>query len=306
MASVRMRPKCTPRAAGARSQRFKRSTGTAQSEISEAFGSKEAGLLFSASDDSHLRIGRPCVLRYPEGEWTLFFTAAENDNSRSFFVCDSEDGVFWNRNTSDVALRTDGSAFSANSRVGRVLDTTSSSVEWFRFDSSGHISLGDVLPLGGDGSYLLFYSGGDQEEVDGSRGARRRVGIAVSSDGRLFGRAEGDEPTAASLDHGDESHFDRLGPDAPKATIAGKSELRLFFHATNVVGGTPRIGVALSSNGITFRRPNDSNPVLSEGPAGSIDEGGCSHPHVVRMDNGVPACLSCHVIPCCSQTNFLI
>lgn len=260
------------------------SLGAVNGSTTNSASAEQPSLILHKNDTDGMRIGRPVVKALPDSDWLLYYTTKHSSSDVcAIHVGDSSDGVVWRTGTNDVQV-----TMNDVSPVGCVLRNDSESIEWYSFDAAT-LSLGDVTPVGGDGSFLMLYDGGDSEVFGEThmRGLRKRVGLAVSSDGRLYGRCDGSEPTGAVLDNGAPGEFDYFGPEAPRVTITGKSELRLFYHArSDPFAGVPRIGVALSSDGISFTRPDEHNPVLCEGRDDDIDAKGCSHPHVVRMQEG--------------------
>ena len=96
---------------------------------------------------------------------------------------------------------------------------------WWSFDTS-HVGLGCVLlplstpaVLSADGVYLMYYMGGNYEEISileylnendiqqlspatldsKLRGMNMKIGVALSQDGISWGRVEGDDPTGACM-----------------------------------------------------------------------------------------------------------
>ena len=99
----------------------------------------------------------------------------------------SDDGVVWRRGDAEVQTMSDGSAESAGSDVGAILNR---SADWWTFDTchvgQPHVQLlsSGAVSAGGGGVYWMFYSGGDfSPSAGGTIGVRTRPGLALSQDG---------------------------------------------------------------------------------------------------------------------------
>lgn len=155
--------------------------------------------------------------------------------------------------------------------------------EWFAFDVRS-VAMGDVVILGGDGMFLVFYDGGDHEDPEGlGKGKRRRVGLGASTQGRQFGRVDGTHPTGAVLEAGEEGEFDELGPEAPRALLSGPENLTIFYHSRSKEQGESSIGMGTSRNALYFKK---LGRIISPGPAGSFDEFGLRNPSPALLSDG--------------------
>lgn len=113
------------------------------------------------------------------------------------------------------------------------------------------------------GTFYNFYSGFD--------GKIWRTGLAVSSDGRTWGKTATNsvlEPAAGTWEG------DYIAANG-SAVDAGP-EFLYWYQA----GRPPRIGLAVSPDGQSWRRR--ANPVLEPGPPGSWDAAGVGDPYVLR------------------------
>ena len=117
----------------------------------------------------------------------------------------SRNGLQWEKVT-------EGSLAEDSSDVSLGLNQES----WWGFDTS-HVGLGQVmLPMSTPavvtegGVYIMYFFGGSQEETPLSdyietdsdakvKGMKMRIGVAISNDGKTWGRVEGDDPTGACV-----------------------------------------------------------------------------------------------------------
>lgn len=196
-------------------------------------------VLRPSSDDPNafdsLKIGNPRVHRYTrdssvaktEAEYVMWYHARsatfdeESDNSvpplstgrigRAF----SQNGLHWEKSTTEPL-----GASLAEDMDGVSLGLNKDS--WWSFDTA-HVGLGQVLlPMSNPavitegGVYSMYYMGGDLSETDivdymdsekapesmkdkKIKGMTMKIGIALSQDGRAWGRIEGDDPTGAIM-----------------------------------------------------------------------------------------------------------
>jgi hypothetical protein len=133
-----------------------------------------------------------------------------------------------------------------------------------------------VLRIGG--KYRMWYSA-----VFDSKQGRGGIGVAESDDGLEWRRLNDGRPV---LDVGLRGSFDDGQVMGPEVHFDG-ALYRMWYtgmsrewHASGF--GHYRIGLALSDDGIAWRRENDGRPVLDLGPPGSADEVQAATPTIVR------------------------
>lgn len=133
----------------------------------------------------------------------------------------------------------------------------------------------------GDG-YRMWYSSyyTDKFGVGG-------IGLATSDDGRHWRRARGGEPV---LTPGPTGSFDAQQILSPEVHFDGRL-YRMWYtgqsdrqHPSGIV--TYQIGLATSTDGVTWQRANGGEPVLTHGPAGAPDEVQAATPCVLREGDG--------------------
>jgi len=110
----------------------------------------------------------------------------------------STNGIHWKAGKGAYEL-----SQSEDSVRGAVLEPNTDS--WWNFDTYS-LCLGSVLTPTltptlrvEQGVHIMYYEGANFEDVQGVRGARGKIGIAISQDGESWGRVEGDDPTGAVL-----------------------------------------------------------------------------------------------------------
>lgn len=196
-------------------------------------------VLRPTSDDpkafDSLKIGNPRVHRYTrdssvaksDAEYVMWYHGRsttfdeESDNSlpplstgrigRAF----SKNGLHWEKSTTEPL-----GASLAEDMEGVSLGLNTDS--WWSFDTS-HVGLGQVLlPMSNPavitegGVYSMYYMGGDLSETNvvdymdsekapenmkdkKIKGMKMKIGVALSQDGKAWGRIEGDDPTGAIM-----------------------------------------------------------------------------------------------------------
>lgn len=95
------------------------------------------------------------------------------------------------------------------------------------------------------------------------------IGLATSSDGLTFTRASA-EPVLAPVDGWEQG----VSPTSPSVVAGSEGSWRMYYEVPLASGSA--IGVATSSDGVSFRRVGD-RPVLAP-RAGEIDAGGAGAP----------------------------
>ncbi|MGE3780089.1 MAG: hypothetical protein AB7F89_23070 [Pirellulaceae bacterium] len=95
-------------------------------------------------------------------------------------------------------------------------------------------------------------------------------------------RIRGESPSGAVLDFGERDAFDATWVSCPSVVRVGEwywMYYSAFFDRASGAGG---IGLAKSKDGVTWRRANRGEPVLTPGRAGAQDAGQVMGPHVLR------------------------
>lgn len=148
--------------------------------------------------------------------------------------------------------------------------------DWWAFDTV-HLSVGSVAIDSSDivradaGVYFMYYAGGNRQAVsiggNDVPGARTAIGVAISKDGEHFTRVEGEHPSGAVLQPGDEGAFDQLlvaGPFVTRPRKPLKGGWKYVMHYFTLDEGRRRfaIGRALSRDGLKFERAG-SGPVIT-------------------------------------------
>lgn len=153
--------------------------------------------------------------------------------------------------------------------------------DWWTFDTI-HLSLGSVSIDSNDmvradaGVYFMYYAGGTAEKVavGGAEvaGARMAIGVAISKDGEHFTRIEGEHPSGAVLERGDEGAFDELfvaGPCVVRAKTGASNAGKYVMHyfSFDERRGRFAIGQATSKDGLRFERAKKEPVITGEGCA---------------------------------------
>lgn len=239
-----------------------------------------------------------CVVRMEDGRQVLIFNSCQRyDDPRSYAV--------GGREVLHAAIRKGpGHAWSGFREVLREFpdDEPAEEPVCLKFQRrSGTQTGGAVLDVGASGNfddewvscpsiafdghqYLMWYSSYyDYSESLGRRG----IGLATSSDGLHWSRANAGKPvlvpgTAGSLDDGQV-----MGPE-----VLFDGELfRMWYtgqprerHGSGI--GYYRIFLATSRDGVQWSRANAGQPVLDIGPSGSYDSVQVATPSIIRDDQG--------------------
>ena len=180
---------------------------------------------------------------------------------------------------------------------------SSDGVHWTKaYDGQGPD--GSVLPLGGPGSidgqqvgyvwilkdgtqYRMYYSANDSTNS-------WRVGLAVSSDARVWTKVAGKQTGGAVLDLGEAGSFDAACAYQPSVVKEREGLWRMWYRACAQPGrfGGPSggvIGYAESNDGITWVKipqPGPNGQALGPGAAGQFDSGGLTTPAVLLEPDG--------------------
>lgn len=208
-------------------------------------------------------------------------------------VPDGGGWLLWHQSGPRVALSTsmDGLRWSAPVHPDPLLP----SEDWWAFDTAS-VRPSDVLLVSGPAAssrrfpssavYWLYYTGSTDERF-GSPFPDADVpalpGLAISQDGRHWARIEGDHHTGALFsvaEDGEEPRgWEARGIVAPKVVMHADGDLRMYYHSFDETSQRHAIGLARSRDGIRWKK---TGKVLEAGRAGSFDECGVRHGHVVR------------------------
>ncbi|KAL6596249.1 hypothetical protein ACP70R_047613 [Stipagrostis hirtigluma subsp. patula] len=201
--------------------------------------------------------------------------------------------LLWHQSGARVALATspDGLRWSAPVSPDPLLPST----DWWAFDTAA-VRPSDVLLISGPAAssrrfpssavYWLYYTGSTDERF-GSPFPAADVpalpGLAISQDGRHWARIEGDHHSGALLGVGEEEEepqgWEARCMASPKVVMHAGGDLRMYYHSFDEMSQRYAIGVARSRDGIRWMK---AGKVLDAGRAGSFDECGVRHGHVVR------------------------
>ncbi|KAL6838287.1 hypothetical protein ACP4OV_031886 [Aristida adscensionis] len=201
--------------------------------------------------------------------------------------------LLWHHSGARVALATspDGLRWGAPVSPDPLLPST----DWWAFDTAA-VRPSDVLLISGPAAssrrfpssavYWLYYTGSTDERFVSPFPAAdvpALPGLAISQDGRHWARIEGDHHSGALLgvaEEGEEARgWDARCMAAPKVVMHADGDLRMYYHSFDEMSQRHAIGVARSRDGIRWTKVGK---VLEGGRAGSFDEGGVRHGHVIR------------------------
>ncbi|KAG8459335.1 hypothetical protein KFE25_012971 [Diacronema lutheri] len=224
-------------------------------------------------------IGSACVRRFvnDDGEqWLMWYSARGRDFDPDVLsiatgrigLATSTDGVSWTR---------EGAVLSENRD------------EWFFFDTA-HVGVGDVQVMssqsqrtGGVAMYWCYYFGGDLARTaeTAPKGASMSIGLAMSSNGRNWGRVEGEHANGAILTPSDDpAAFDAAFVGWPQVVMRRPEDYVLYYHTIVARTGNYVVAAARGTDGVKF---NKVGPILSAGPPGSFDERGAGARHVIEV-----------------------
>lgn len=217
----------------------------------------------------------------------------------------SKNGLIWEKDK-------EGSASEDAPDVSLGLNTES----WWGFDTA-HVGLGNVLlpmstpaVLTEGGVYIKYYFGGNFEEAPLAdftdkdlpealkdakiQGMNMKIGVAVSQDGKTFGRVEGDDPSGACVvpyRKGDPNIMpDSVPKDMPEelynawpevaVNLDGKEGENFIMYYSAMLAETKEkvIGTAVSSDGFRWTKKG----ICLTPDDGTLDEAGCARCCVVR------------------------
>eukprot|EP00977_Amphora_coffeiformis_P012236 scaffold3028_cov174-Amphora_coffeaeformis.AAC.8 len=187
---------------------------------------------------------------------------------------------------------------------------------WWGFDTA-HVGLGNVLlpmstpaVLTEGGVYIMYYMGGNFEEAPVAdftdkelpdafkdakiQGMSMKIGVAVSQDGKTWGRVEGDDPSGACVVPFRKGDPNIASDSVPKSmpeelycawpevcvNLGGKEEENfIMYYSTMTVDSKEKcIGTAVSSDG--FRWTKKGICLTPDG--GTLDDAGCARCCVAR------------------------
>jgi hypothetical protein len=232
----------------------------------------EPGLLLSPGppgqwDDE--RVSGPRVLRRADGSWWLWYYGRDRSFDRDVGLptgrigaARSADGLTWERVAGPCPS-------------GAVLDPHPNPE---RFDSA-HVGVGSVTFE--DGSFRLWYFGGDQERFRFGRfdvkGLRLRIGCARSTDGVRWQRIDGPY-RGALLDLGPPDAFDQATCGWPRVLRLPDGRWRMYYHGLDPGRMQFAIGAAESDDGLHWARLGQ---VFGPGAPGAFDETGVTLPELL-------------------------
>lgn len=225
----------------------------------------------------------------------------------------SKNGLHWEKSTSEplgasLAEDMDGVSLGLNKD------------EWWSFDTA-HVGLGQVLlPMSNPavitegGVYLMYFMGGSLEETDLSlyldsdseqkiKGMKMKIGVALSQDGKAWGRIEGDDPTGAVMVPYDKSDTSqKLNVDDSSAAIwnveeelycawpdvyinlntrSGEQAFNMYYSTMTKHGKQKVIARAVSEDGFRwFKRGVCLRP--DKDTDESLDADGCARANVFK------------------------
>lgn len=295
------------------------------------FGASNNNVVLTTSENEEafdsLKIGGCRVHRYKrdgidsETEYVMWYhgRSVEQDKDKTLPPLSSgrigratsKNGLSWEKDTK-------GSLDADITGVSLGLNTDS----WWGFDTA-HVGLGNVLlPMSTPaiitegGVYLMYYFGGSYDETpigaytdkempaDATiRGMKMKIGVAVSQDGTVWGRVEGDDPSGACMVPYDKTdinsaemsrmtdekgnpvklteelycawpdvvpNIDERNPD--------KSGFLMYYSTMTKESKEKCIGSAISADGFRwFKRDLVLKPT-----EGTLDDGGCARASVYR------------------------
>lgn len=131
-----------------------------------------------------------------------------------------------------------------------------------------------------DKGCIMWYSGRRQETL-GEEGKRvyARIGRAVSEDGLRWKKY--DSPV---LEGGPEDAWDSAHVYCPFVLETGGG-FRMYYHGDDAHPGRSQIGMALSDDGLTWRK-HPGNPVVRCGEPGELDDFLVAVPNVFELESG--------------------
>ncbi|GJN03596.1 hypothetical protein PR202_ga21059 [Eleusine coracana subsp. coracana] len=204
--------------------------------------------------------------------------------------------LLWHQSGARVALSTSADGLRWSTPLSP--DPLLPSADWWAFDTAA-VRPSDVLLISGSGAssssrrfpssavYWLYYTGSTDERFGSNPFPAADVpalpGLAISQDGRHWARIEGDHHSGALLSFGNDEEeprdWEARCVAAPKVVMHADGDLRMYYHSFDEMSQRHAIGVARSRDGIRWTK---MGKVLEGGRAGSFDECGVRHGHVVR------------------------
>lgn len=180
---------------------------------------------------------------------------------------------------------------------------------WWGFDTT-HVGLGNVLlPRAEDGIYIMYYMGGNAEETPVGdytdkelpaelqdvkmKGMKMRIGAAVSQDGVIWGRVEGDDPTNACIGPSDSSDPNTLPTDTVEEELycawpevfnrEGKDSFVMLYSTMAKKGKEKCLACAVSPDGFAWTKQGVClKPGEKVSDDGIDDAAGCARCCVLR------------------------
>lgn len=211
---------------------------------------KKTGEVFPAAEYESKGLCAPCALII-DNKVHLFYQTYGNGRNDAICHAWSEDGIIFTRDTTNPIFHPDG-----NWNCGRAIDA-----EVIKFN----------------GSYYLYYATRDPDYKI------QMQGVAVATGTTNFKCGDWKN---LSVD------IPILKPELPweKDCIEGASVIEMnkvlyMFYAGAYNNAPQQIGVAVSSDGINWKRLSDK-PFLANGKSGDWNSSESGHPHIFRDRNG--------------------
>jgi len=323
------------------------SSNQRRASLTKVFSSNDSNVVLRPSDDptafDSFRIGTPRVHRYirdslssiedDSGEYVMWYHGRPSNFDESGELpplstgrigrATSRNGLHWQRSL-------EGSESEDIGGVTLGLNKES----WWGFDTA-HVGLGQVmLPMSTPavisegGVYLMYYMGGSFEETPLSlyldkdvelpqdatiKGMNMHIGVALSQDGKSWGRIEGDFPCGAVMVPYSATNKDLNAPnrddddslltldeelycawpdvvmnsltDAEKRKVGSKGSKPNFFMYYSTMTKDDRqknIACAVSEDGFRWFKRGVCLRPSSENEEDGFDNGGCARCNVVR------------------------
>lgn len=222
------------------------------------------------------RVSSPQVLRESDGTWKIWYYGRDatfdrmvNLPSGRCGMAMSKDGIDWERVRGPLTM-------------GAVFEPVPETED--RFDNA-HVGISDIHY--DNGLYWMWYFGGDQtiKEIStamGSfkfKGAIMLPGCAISRDGLNWTRLQGPH-RGAFLDCGGPDEWDAMFCSWPRVLKDDDGSYKMYYHTLNLKKGVFLIGMALSEDGLRWKKVGQ---ILGPGQPGSFDEGGAGCRHVLKI-----------------------
>lgn len=198
---------------------------------------------------------------------------------------------------------------------------------WWGFDTA-HVGLGQVLlPMSTPaiitegGVYMMYFFGGSEEETAISdyidtnsdakiKGMKMRIGVAISQDGKTWGRVEGEDPTGACI-----APYDKRDPNQKDVAFMRDDDDSLVEIEEELYCAWPEVAVKIGSQEQEQPRKGKTSPsffmyysmmrksdkakcialAVSTDGFTWMKRGVCLEPDKVGLDSA--GCARCNVLP---------